>query len=46
VAALQGEEVSPAFFAALARVRAIHDHCRQLLRNHHQVPVAAAPTRS
>ncbi|PNW74161.1 hypothetical protein CHLRE_13g587750v5 [Chlamydomonas reinhardtii] len=36
VAALQGEEVSPAFFAALSRVRAIHDNCRQLLRTHHQ----------
>ncbi|KAG2497264.1 hypothetical protein HYH03_004848 [Edaphochlamys debaryana] len=36
VAALQGEEVSPAFFAALARVRSIHDNCRQLLRTHHQ----------
>ncbi|KXZ42797.1 hypothetical protein GPECTOR_117g362 [Gonium pectorale] len=36
VAALAGEEVSPAFFAALSRVRAIHDNCRQLLRTHHQ----------
>ncbi|GFR52692.1 hypothetical protein Agub_g15319 [Astrephomene gubernaculifera] len=36
VAALQGEEVSPAFFAALSRVRTIHDNCRQLLRTHHQ----------
>lgn len=36
VAALQGEGVSPAFFAALARVRTIHDNCRQLLRTHHQ----------
>ena len=28
--------MSPAFFAALSRVRAIHDNCRQLLRTHHQ----------
>jgi hypothetical protein len=36
VAALQGGQVGPAFFGALARVRAIHDNCRQLLRSHHQ----------
>ncbi|GLC43979.1 hypothetical protein PLESTB_000216400 [Pleodorina starrii] len=36
VAALQGEEISPAFFSALSRVRTIHDNCRQLLRTHHQ----------
>eukprot|EP00798_Chlamydomonas_sp_ICE-L_P018575 gene18575-25084_t len=37
VDALQGEDVgSPAFFAALARVRVIHDNCRALLRTHHQ----------
>lgn len=36
VAALQGEEVHPAFFAALARVRHIHENCRSLLRTHHQ----------
>uniref|UniRef100_A0A7S0RHC7 Conserved oligomeric Golgi complex subunit 6 n=1 Tax=Chlamydomonas leiostraca TaxID=1034604 RepID=A0A7S0RHC7_9CHLO len=35
-AALQGEEVNPKFFAALARVRQIHDNCRSLLRTHHQ----------
>ncbi len=33
---LQGGQVGPAFFDALARVRAIHDNCRQLLRSHHQ----------
>lgn len=36
VAALQGEDVHPAFFAALARVRHIHENCRSLLRTHHQ----------
>ena len=37
VAALSGEEVgSAAFFAALARVRVIHENCRSLLRTHHQ----------
>ncbi|EFJ50082.1 component of oligomeric golgi complex 6 [Volvox carteri f. nagariensis] len=36
VAALQGEEINPAFFSALSRVRTIHDNCRQLLRTHHQ----------
>ena len=36
VAALQGEEVGPMFFTALARVRRIHDNCRSLLRTHHQ----------
>ncbi|KAI8473219.1 MAG: component of oligomeric golgi complex 6 [Monoraphidium minutum] len=36
VAALQGGQVGPPFFAALSRVRAIHDNCRQLLRSHHQ----------
>ena len=33
---LQGGQVGPAFFDALARVRAIHDNCRALLRSHHQ----------
>lgn len=33
---LQGGQVGPAFFAALSRVRAIHDNCRALLRGHHQ----------
>jgi len=36
VAALQSEDVGPAFFAALSRVRHIHDNCRALLRTHHQ----------
>lgn len=36
VAALHGEEIGSAFFAALARVRQIHDNCRSLLRTHHQ----------
>jgi hypothetical protein len=36
VAALQGQEVGPAFFSALARVRQIHDNCKALLRTHHQ----------
>eukprot|EP00200_Dunaliella_tertiolecta_P002280 CAMPEP_0202353132 /NCGR_PEP_ID=MMETSP1126-20121109/9026_1 /ASSEMBLY_ACC=CAM_ASM_000457 /TAXON_ID=3047 /ORGANISM="Dunaliella tertiolecta, Strain CCMP1320" /LENGTH=730 /DNA_ID=CAMNT_0048945441 /DNA_START=36 /DNA_END=2228 /DNA_ORIENTATION=- len=36
VAALQSEDVGPAFFAALSRVRHIHDNCRSLLRTHHQ----------
>lgn len=36
VAALQSEEVNPAFFSALSRVRHIHDNCRALLRTHHQ----------
>lgn len=36
VAALNGSEIGPAFFAALARVRHIHDNCRALLRTHHQ----------
>mmetsp|Transcript_20960 Transcript_20960/g.45865 ORF Transcript_20960/g.45865 Transcript_20960/m.45865 type:complete len:707 (+) Transcript_20960:171-2291(+) len=36
VAALQGEEVGPHFFAALSRVRQIHENCRSLLRTHHQ----------
>ncbi|PRW32513.1 Conserved oligomeric Golgi complex subunit 6 isoform A [Chlorella sorokiniana] len=34
--ALQGEEVGPAFFAALAHVRQIHANCKALLRTHHQ----------
>ena len=36
VAALQGEQVGPPFFSALARVRQIHENCRSLLRTHHQ----------
>eukprot|EP00884_Botryococcus_braunii_P006046 jgi/Botrbrau1/15442/Bobra.43_2s0067.1 len=36
VAALQGEEIGDAFFAALERVRSIHANCRSLLRTHHQ----------
>ncbi|MEW5300794.1 MAG: hypothetical protein WDW36_003699 [Sanguina aurantia] len=36
MASLQGEAVGPTFFAALSRVRAIHENCRQLLRTHHQ----------
>jgi hypothetical protein len=36
VVALQGEEVGPLFFSALARVRQIHENCRSLLRTHHQ----------
>jgi len=36
VSALQGEEVGPMFFTALARVRQIHENCRSLLRSHHQ----------
>ncbi|KAJ9507813.1 hypothetical protein QJQ45_019281, partial [Haematococcus lacustris] len=35
-AALQGQEVGPPFFAALSRVRQIHDNCRTLLRTNHQ----------
>jgi hypothetical protein len=34
--ALQGEEVGPAFFQALAHVRQIHANCKALLRTHHQ----------
>lgn len=33
---LQSGQVGAAFFSALARVRTIHDNCRQLLRSHHQ----------
>jgi hypothetical protein len=33
---LQSEEIGPPFFNALARVRAIHDNCRALLRTSHQ----------
>lgn len=36
MAALQSEEVNATFFSALARVRAIHENCRSLLRTHHQ----------
>ncbi|GAX74715.1 hypothetical protein CEUSTIGMA_g2163.t1 [Chlamydomonas eustigma] len=36
ISALQGEEVGPLFFSALARVRQIHENCRSLLRTHHQ----------
>ncbi|GBF95228.1 hypothetical protein Rsub_07943 [Raphidocelis subcapitata] len=36
ISVLQGGQVGPAFFAALSRVRAIHDNCRALLRGHHQ----------
>ncbi|KAL4421302.1 hypothetical protein ABPG75_010593 [Micractinium tetrahymenae] len=35
-AALQGEEVGEAFFAALAHVQQIHANCKALLRTHHQ----------
>ncbi|PSC76084.1 Conserved oligomeric Golgi complex subunit 6 [Micractinium conductrix] len=35
-AALQGDEVGPEFFAALAHVRTIHANCKALLRTHHQ----------
>ena len=33
---LHGGVVGPAFFAALERVRSIHNNCRALLRSHHQ----------
>ncbi|KAF8056126.1 COG6 [Scenedesmus sp. PABB004] len=35
-ALLQAGQVGPEFFAALSRLRAIHEHCRGLLRSHHQ----------
>lgn len=36
VAALREEELSPAFFSALAHVQEIHANCKMLLRTHHQ----------
>jgi hypothetical protein len=36
VAVLQAGRVGPEFFAALSRVRSIHEHCKGLLRSHHQ----------
>ncbi|KAF6250612.1 component of oligomeric golgi complex 6 [Scenedesmus sp. NREL 46B-D3] len=36
VAVLQAGRVGAEFFAALSRVRGIHEHCRGLLRSHHQ----------
>uniref|UniRef100_A0A383VY11 Conserved oligomeric Golgi complex subunit 6 n=1 Tax=Tetradesmus obliquus TaxID=3088 RepID=A0A383VY11_TETOB len=36
VAVLQAGRVGPEFFAALSRVRSIHEHCRGLLRSAHQ----------
>ncbi|KAI3423947.1 hypothetical protein D9Q98_009781 [Chlorella vulgaris] len=36
LAALQGDEMGDAFFAALAHVRHIHANCKALLRTHHQ----------
>jgi hypothetical protein len=33
---LQSGEVGPKFFAALTRVRQIHENCKSLLRTHHQ----------
>ncbi|CAL8463754.1 g3288 [Coccomyxa elongata] len=36
VAALQGQHIGEAFFAALERVRGIHGNCRSLLRTTHQ----------
>lgn len=33
---LQSGRVGPEFFSALSRVRAIHEHCKGLLRSHHQ----------
>jgi len=36
VAALEGGDIGPDFFAALSRVRAIHANCRALLHTHHQ----------
>jgi hypothetical protein len=33
---LESGDVGPPFFAALERVRTIHDNCRALLRSHHQ----------
>jgi len=36
IAVLQSGRVGPDFFAALSRVRTIHEHCKGLLRSHHQ----------
>lgn len=33
---LQSADIGPNFFAALTRVRQIHDNCKALLRTHHQ----------
>lgn len=44
VSALQAEEASPALFAALARVRIIHDNCRALMRERNLGSCASSMT--